>query len=741
MKFYKYIVLLSVLVLASACAKEEFAQFPNEVQFGLSLNDANGTRTVYGPVSGTGYPLYWTEGDTVLVASPQCAVKSAKYKVTPESGQSYAKAMTKTGSAGLQWGATNAKFYSIYPAANMSWNAEGTVIANLNISSTQSANIVEDKTNSVWYAADMKNVIMYARTGEINRGETVNLKYIPYSTILEFEIELGPNKVEQAADTWGSAKVMSMTLTAPAGTPLAGDFSFEFTDRAPNVVPVGDNLSNTIKMDFKTQPVLDQNIKKLFVKFAVIPSLGIGSGEWTVDLEVLEGMDKETKTYTRSFAIEQSFNPGKIHRIKLPKISSTVAWNPDFSKWITQLYDYKNIYLTELSIPGAWYSLGKNEDAYQASNHTAATLWAAGVRAFAVECRTVTSGRYNGDNIVGVSVSGTQNQGGILGSGDWCYGGTRISSVISSIAQQVAGKNEFAVLVLSYADGGDGGHRSSDYNYFLKGISQEITQSGATNIYSKEITPLTTVNDVIGNLIIKVNVDDNITKSSYGDDMHALISYNPFLKQLPASTDYDEPLFSKMYWSNWNDTYKSIIGTLNSNDFFWCFSSANRTQPDPAAGQNAVDGLPTYKQRKAALVGMVQHSKEMSKKSNHNVWFYFNAGGTQTNSTTAGTTANGAKSFAKEMNPWLLDVINLKANGGQDTKGLFGTQGAIIESQPSPLGIVMFNQCTGSNDTYYGADIIRAIVMMNNKFDLRRDNTADGGGSGDGGMDENSINN
>ena len=49
MKFYKYIVLLSVLVLASACAKEEFAQFPNEVQFGLSLNDANGTRTVYGP--------------------------------------------------------------------------------------------------------------------------------------------------------------------------------------------------------------------------------------------------------------------------------------------------------------------------------------------------------------------------------------------------------------------------------------------------------------------------------------------------------------------------------------------------------------------------------------------------------------------------------------------------------------------------------------------------------------------
>ena len=81
----------------------------------------------------------------------------------------------------------------------------------------------------------------------------------------------------------------------------------------------------------------------------------------------------------------------------------------------------------------------------------------------------------------------------------------------------------------------------------------------------------------------------------------------------------------------------------------------------------------------------------------------------------------------------MLDVIKLKANGGTDTKGVMGTEGAYIESNPSPLGIVMFNQCT--NSTYNGPEIIEEIVYMNNKFKLLRAG-ADGGGTGDGPMGE-----
>ena len=60
-------------------------------------------------------------------------------------------------------------------------------------------------------------------------------------------------------------------------------------------------------------------------------------------------------------------------------------------------------------------------------------------------------------------------------------------------------------------------------------------------------------------------------------------------------------------------------------------------------------------------------------------------------------------SFAKVMNEWLLNSINNKIN----------------KSEPSPLGIVMFNQCTGDNATYHGTDIIKAIIEMNSMFYLK----------------------
>ena len=102
-------------------------------------------------------------------------------------------------------------------------------------------------------------------------------------------------------------------------------------------------------------------------------------------------------------------------------------------------------------------------------------------------------------------------------------------------------------------------------------------------------------------------------------------------------------------------------------------------------------------------------SKKIYDSSDHNVWFYFNVGGTQAEQAEKGSTDAGA--FATEMNKWLLDVINLKTNGGT------AANGNLVYSDPSSLGIVMFNQCT--NGTYKGPDIVNAIIMMNNKFELK----------------------
>ena len=112
---------------------------------------------------------------------------------------------------------------------------------------------------------------------------------------------------------------------------------------------------------------------------------------------------------------------------------------------------------------------------------------------------------------------------------------------------------------------------------------------------------------------------------------------------------------------------------------------------------------------------MGDYSKKIYDASTHNVWFYFNCGGTQAESSTSDSNLSPT-AFATEMNKWLLDQINAKTDA-------------------SPLGIVMFNQCTGDNKTYYGEDIIRAIIEMNSKFYLKHAGTSGGstGGSTTGG--------
>ena len=266
------------------------------------------------------------------------------------------------------------------------------------------------------------------------------------------------------------------------------------------------------------------------------------------------------------------------------------------------------------------------------------------------------------------------------------------------------------MLVLSYADGGDGGHRTKDHAYFLQGVANAL--SGYTDIvYSDEITKNTTINDVKGKLIVKVNIDANLTIGNY-TAANALISYNPFLSQIDAA-NYAHPYYSDLYWSGWADSYKTCaqVSTLTGisdpeSKFIWVFSSANRTQVN--TGTNTT--IPTYKNRQDALGAMMTFSKRVYDLSNHNVWFYFNCGGTQATSSISDNPT--PTDFAKTMNSWLLSTINAKTD-------------------PSPLGIVMFNQCTGVNETYHGADIIKAIIEMNSKFYLKHAGTTGGSTGGD----------
>ena len=707
----------AALFLASSCSDvmepDEIvkANPGDEVVFGAALP---ATKTVYGDETSTGFPIYWVNGDKVRVASPQCLSgrNSAEYQIAVANAkQNYATSMTKTGDAGVQWGkAEKADFYSIYPSsASTALKVSGTdVTTTLHVDATQFASTTDNVTSYYAQPAEMGNVVMYAKTAGVESGDTVKLRYTPFSTVLEFEINAS-NKVVAGKQT--EITIQSLTLTAPTGTTIAGDFGFTF--------PAGENTtpsieaatggSNAITIHFldnnQYTTVLSTSKTTLKAKMCLMPISGVESlSDWTIAVNTSAGTFSKKLDADDLTGKNTALAPGKVHKIKLPTLNyASQEWVYSLDSWIPTLPDYTNIYLSELSVPGAWYA-GSTEK-YQATS-SITDLWNAGVRAFAVECRTNSS--WPDGTPESLCISGTGRKPTL---GDYYHNGTNITTVLEGIKTALANhQDEYAVLVLSYADGGEGGHRTKDHAYFLQGVANAL--SGYTDIvYSGPITKNTTINDVKGKLIVKVNIDANLTIGNY-TAANALISYNPFLSQIDAA-NYAHPYYSDLYWSGWADSYKTCaqVSTLTGisdpeSKFIWVFSSANRTQAN--TGTNTT--IPTYKNRQDALGAMMTFSKRVYDLSNHNVWFYFNCGGTQATSSTSDNPS--PTDFAKTMNSWLLSTINAKTD-------------------PSPLGIVMFNQCTGANETYHGADIIKAIIEMNSKFYLKHAGTSGGSTGGD----------
>ena len=736
MKSIRYHIIAGALALmATGCSDDVInagknpAKTGDEVQFGLSL-PGKGSRTVYGEETGNSFPIYWVNGDKVRVASPQCLSgrNSAEYAVAVDgTTQSYANSMTHTGEYGVQWGNDEtADFYSIYPSsASTKLEVSGdNVTTTLHVDATQFASTTDNGTSYYAQPAEMGNVVMYAKTAGVTSGSTVELQYTPFSTVLEFEIN-APS--EPVADKQTEITIQSLTLTAPTGTTIAGDFGFTFpasADASPSI-EAATGGSNTITMHFlennQYKTVLSTTKTTLKAKMCLMPISGNIAG-WKIEVNTSAGTFSKTLTETDKDGKKTDLIAGQVHKIKLPPLNyASQEWVYSLDSWIPTLPDYTNIYLSELSLPGAWYAGStegvSNGTGYQATS-SITELWDKGVRAFAVECRTdsklVVSGFLGSTSHWEpeyVCISGTGRNTAV---GDAYDSGKNITTVLESIKTALANhQDEYAVLVLSYADGGSGGHRDEDHAYFLQGVANAL--SGYTDIvYSGPITKNTTINDVKGKLIVKVNVDKNLTLGNY-TAANALISYNPFLLQISTdASTFAHPYYSDLYWSNWADANKTCaqVGTLTgisadeaASKFIWVFSSANRTQAD--GGTNTT--VPTYQNRKDALGAMMNFSKTVYERSNHNVWFYFNCGGTQAeNSTTDNVSPTD---FAETMNSWLLNTINDKKD-------------------PSPLGIVMFNQCTGDNATYHGADIIKAIIEMNSKFYLKHAGVSGGTSTG-----------
>lgn len=454
------IYLICAACLVAACAEEQRFENINptpgvEVAFSAITNESPETKTLYGADADdvTGLKVKWVNGDKIKIYGTTCSVKEAEYSVqattaatnTPntDDGQNYADDLIKTGAAGVQWGSEGTSdFYAVYPSdgASFTQNSDGSVKINTTINATQNYLFNDEPTTignlSVWegthFGSDatdpsMLNAIMYAYTkgatptDESGNTKQVDLHFKPFSTVFKFRFMGYTSEISNVTDP--TVYVQSITITAPEGYNISGDFSLAITgdggkDVSATATATGNNSNsitlNTIlgggtylplrrdqAVDFNVFTIPLENLmlggditkkevtntdgtKKTYVTCAhpwkvTIKTQTHGTFEYTV-IPNVEGITELAVGSTLT-AKAYELNAGHIHKIKVPKLTlkTEFNWNPE--NWITQIP--VPVYISELSVPGAWYCFDPD---YQNTTDLA-TLYKSGIRAFNIDCR------------------------------------------------------------------------------------------------------------------------------------------------------------------------------------------------------------------------------------------------------------------------------------------------------------------------------------------------------------------
>ncbi len=723
------IFLAGASLMTASCTESQDKVFSTpgmDVSFSANL-DGNKTRTVYGEEKNNGIKVNWVEGDKIKVYGTTCSNgrQLAEYSVNTSGAtdQNYATSLDKTGDAGVQWGKeATSDFYAVYPSSNN--GKDFTIASNNDGSVTISASIRRDQrnifslSNNTWvsspYGTDenvlsMPDAVMYAVTKDVHSGEKVDLNFQPFSTVLKFKI--GGYSTNLTDPT---LHISEVTITAPEGVMISGDFHLTIASDGTKTVSPSSNASNQINLYPTQKGGAYAPIKKgqaMEFSVFVIPQEGMSIDEnWTFKIYTDGG--NFTKKLKPTNAESASLIAGQIHKLDIK--GTTIKEDPQFdpSKWISQIP--RNVYLSELSLPGAWYCYDKRyQDATYTSNsyETAdiATQYTNGVRGFHIDCRLAY------ENVWGVTWSnpsgnlklvcaGTENWTSKVGRTNTLTGDFVLDR-LQDIAKQIR-DDEYVVTVLTIAEKPkitETGIITTTYGSVepekvLQSIADMLSNSDNIKnlkLYTGEIKPETTVNEVLGHMIVKVNANTDAEKFlnyTYSSIPNALLSKGSMAPSDDGDIKvgyFDQMLDEPMYM--WND--KAGTGVT------FYYHQAQETE-------TSTSGVPTYEKRELAINDIVKKSQVIYNSELMNGWYQIGIGGY---TKTSGN--DDRQAVAKKLNPILYKLVEDKLNSTAGT-----------DLRPSPVGIVLMNYCTSTSDDYgNGAALVDAILQMNGKFYLNRD--------------------
>lgn len=712
MRTHDYLLGLSLLALV-ACNQENMPERPTptpgaEVKFGVSLNKNDVTRTIYGKENNNAFPIYWVDGDKVLVTSPQClnGRNTAQYKVSVESDkQNYATSLNKTGAVGVQWGQDKtADFYSVYPADNAS--VQGTTF-HLTMPNAQNDILKLGSRKSKAYA-DMNACFMGAVSKGVTNGSEVNLTYTPLSTAIRFTLR-GPSSAEGQTDS----EVIISQVVLKADQPIAGDFTVDMSTgtETPTVKP-GEKKYNEITLythyaetgGYLTLGLNDEVELNAFV----IPYENLAVNDnWKLEVTTAQG-----KVYTTPLkgSGAGTLKPGKIHRFKgdLPNLPApTTDWDP--SNWMVNVP--RNVYLSEISIPGSWNSL--NDDYQDVNGSTEEKCKAAidaqykaGVRAFHIDTRwTPKRNPYDIVTNTFVSAPTILRLGTAVGGATNNYGGEKLTrkdnlsfaNALEYIAYHVQPK-EYMIVFCTLAQ--------NSYEKTEGGWMQAVSDACAADdriIDARTISANTVVGDVLGKVIVIVNCAKNPSKiDNLPKGSKCLFTYTPL--------ELDENRYKTQQWCT-----GAIANCADASLNMFSAQAQIMASPMDATSGYTVSGrgyAPAWAERRQKTENILKWSLDNFQKKEyaHCDWLYNGLGGYLCDSD-GKEVKDSQKEVAKELNLWIdskMKLMAAKPTGDQ--------------TPYYPVGLVLMNYVT---DKIYGVPVVKGILSHNNKFRKAHDPNKD----------------
>ena len=734
MKRIMYPLFAAAMVAMSSC-QDDIAEKPvtpaqtgDEITFGSALTDVDAqTRTIYGdePITDdnrTYYPVTWEDGDQIAIYCPEAAQGNmVYYKVTPDdTDASHSSAVTKVNpdQAGLQWGqAEEHHFSAFYPADRIVGLQNGKITATIPVEQTPlSWKSTRNDAGGTTYTgvANTDYAFMWAyNTHNKTQGGDVALNFKPWVTILDVEIN-GPETADAAI------KMSSVQLVSTTGETLNGQFTMDFTavenDRAayptyeqagePNAtrsmitIQLYDQSLNGGQGDFMTLKHGD----KIVVRFYLLPKDVNYDTSARQDLQIrVSPYNSAVLVRTLNGATDEEGNTQgeggilahKVNKVILPSVSKT---GPNY--WMSSLDP--NIYVTELSLPGSKmsYQTQANGANVVYQDLSIAEQVTNGIRAFQIQTASTNTGSYGtasaDDQILYATVAGSKTR-------------TRFHTIVEEIASglkeaEAAGRDQeyaFILLTASLNECQSYSYRNGFLDWttvpanqaWMDAIRTELAfmaQSPDTyRLYTGEITPTTTIDDVKGHIIIKVNYND--------DDMGNHLSENDRIPAMFAkwgefddvSTPFTETSAYAINSMRWGTSHNVNNGALQ-----WFYHEAT------SVGYNNYGGEETYDQKIGNIEDMWNRSVGYyNSNSDHSMWFLNDLGGCYVNGGySSGESQRGVEAWTQKVGPYATRLLQNR-------------------TEDATLGIVLINYANPEND--YSGNLIQTIINNNFSFQLR----------------------